>query len=184
LMCAAGFMWLVLRRLNLAEVTGAIAAIPRSVLGLAVLSLAAGYTIRITRWWLLLREGDRQLKLAACVWPLLASVALNNVIPFRAGDGARIVGFRKALAAPPARVLATLVAERVLDLTVLLGMFFVGLGGVRAGAIPETYIRACVVIACLGLIGWTIALYFGTHLRSWLLRACRHRALIARKLTR
>src|SRR5262249_2755584 len=144
------FIWLVLRRLNFAEVSGAIAGIPWPVLAAAVLLLALGYSVRIVRWWVMLRAGDPTFKLAAGVGPLLVSVAVNNVIPFRAGDALRVVGFRKHLAATPVRVLATLLVERMLDLTVLLALFLVGITGVESGAIPHAYVRAAIVIACLG----------------------------------
>jgi uncharacterized protein (TIRG00374 family) len=183
LVFASLFVWLVLRRLNFAEVSRAIAAIPWPVLALAMLSLALGYGVRIIRWWLMLRAGDPRLRLTACVRPLLVSVAVNNVIPFRAGDALRVVGFRRQLAATPVRVFATLVAERVLDLTVLLAVFLVGVVGVRAGAIPHAYVRACVVIACLALLAWVVALLFAPRLRAFLLRACEHSALAARNWT-
>ena len=166
LIFASLFAWLVLRRLNFAEVGRAIATIHWPVLVLAVLALALGYSVRIIRWWLMLRASDPALPLVACVRPLLISVAVNNVIPFRAGDALRVVGFRKQLAATPVRVFATLVAERVLDLTVLLAVFLVGVGGVKAGAIPQAYVRGCVVIACLGLLAWVVALLFAPRLQA------------------
>jgi uncharacterized protein (TIRG00374 family) len=183
LLFASLFVWLVLRRLNFADVSRAVAAIPWPVLALAVLSLALGYGVRVVRWWLMLRASDPKLRLTACVRPLLVSVAVNNVIPFRAGDALRVVGFRKQLAATPVRVFATLVAERILDLTVLLAVFLVGVGGVKAGAIPPAYVRACIVIACLGLLAWVVALLFAPRLQSFLLRMCEHRALATRNWT-
>jgi len=159
------------------------AAIPWTSLAAAVLFLGVDYFVRVVRWWLMLRAGKPELRLRTCVWPLLASVAVNNVIPFRAGDALRVVGFRKQLDSPPARVLATLVAERILDLTVLLALFFLGVAGVRTGAIPPTYIHLCVAVACIGLLAWVVALLFARRLQTLLLRLCEHRALATRGWT-
>jgi uncharacterized membrane protein YbhN (UPF0104 family) len=62
-------------------------------------------------------------------------------------------------------------------------VFLVGVGGVKAGAIPHAYVRACVVIACLGLLAWVVGLLFAPRLHSLLLRVCAHRALAARNWT-
>ena len=44
-----------------------------------------GYTVRIIRWWWMLRALEPSLPLTACVWPFLTSIAVNNVTPFRVG---------------------------------------------------------------------------------------------------
>jgi len=65
------------------------------------------------------------------VWPLLVGVAVNNVVPFRAGDVYRILAFRRQLIAPVVQLIGTLVIDRILDLTVLLGFFIVGVVGLN-----------------------------------------------------
>jgi uncharacterized protein (TIRG00374 family) len=123
------------------------ASVPLIVLGLA--SLAAGFTVRIIRWWWMLRALDDTLPLANCARPFLASLAINNTVPLRAGDVFRAVGFRAELRVPPAEVLSTLVVERVLDMFALLTVFFVGLLGVARGAVPPAFVTAGLALfAC------------------------------------
>jgi hypothetical protein len=87
------------------------------------------------------------------VWPFLSSVAVNNIMPFRAGDALRILGFRRQLLSPPMRVLGTLVVERLLDLVALLGFFFGGLIGLTAGAFPEKLVVIGAWLAGASLAG-------------------------------
>ena len=52
----------------------------------ALAALACGYTLRIVRWWMMLRAMDPAVRLGECVRPFLVSIAVNNLLPFRAGD--------------------------------------------------------------------------------------------------
>jgi len=109
--------------------------------------LAAGYTVRIVRWWWMLRALEPDLTLAVCVWPFLTSIALNNVLPFRVGDGLRIVGFRGQLRCPAVPLAGTLVVERLLDAVALCGFFFLGLLHLPSGVFPQSFIVAATILA-------------------------------------
>jgi hypothetical protein len=147
LLVTATFVGLLLRNVDLRGLATAFANLSARYLLLAVAFLAAGYAVRILRWWLMLRALERGLPLSACVWPFLTSVAVNNTLPFRAGDALRVFGFRRQLRSPPLRVLGTLVVERLLDLLVLLAFFFLGLLGLPPGAFPDTLIMVCAWLA-------------------------------------
>jgi uncharacterized membrane protein YbhN (UPF0104 family) len=123
------FAWLLLHYVDVAGLTAAFANLSAPWLLLALAFLAAGYVVRIIRWWWMLRALEPDLDLSACIWPFLTSIAVNNTVPFRAGDALRVFGFRRQLRSPPMRVLGTLVVERLLDLLALLAFFFVGLLG-------------------------------------------------------
>ena len=149
-----GFLLLLAHRVDW-EAVGELLAGARSLPLLAALAaLTAGMGIRIVRWWLMLRAFDARLPLATCVRPFLGSLALNNTVPFRAGDVARTVGFRRALGASPARVLGTLVIERLLDLLVLLLLFAVALLG-AARVFPRAFL---VAVALAGLAACALLL--------------------------
>lgn len=132
----AGFLWLFLRQLDLRAVAAVLAGIRADWLLLALAALAADYAARTLRWWIMLRSHAPQLPLAAAARPLLAGVALNNLLPFRAGDLARIFLFRSTLPGPVGRLLGTLLMERLLDLSVLLALLYL-VAPLAAGAIPE-----------------------------------------------
>lgn len=150
---AAVFLYLSLHRLDWAAIRDAWRSALPAALGLALVALAAGYALRIARWWLMLRVLDPAIPYSSCVRPFLASLAVNNTVPLRAGDFVRAFGFRGALRAPPAKIVGTLVVERVLDMVVLLGLFFVGLVGVAKGAVPPGFVTAGKVLFALSLAG-------------------------------
>ncbi len=151
---ALAFAYLTVRQLDWPAMRDAWRAASPVTLAAALGFLAAGFAVRVARWWWMLRALEPGLPFAACVRPFFVSLAVNNTVPFRAGDVMRAFGFRGALRSPPARVLGTLVIERALDAFVLLGFFFLGLAGVAAGALPAAFVRTGVAlgVAVLGAI--------------------------------
>jgi uncharacterized protein (TIRG00374 family) len=114
----------------------------------AMVAFFVGYVIRIERWRLMLLQHNPELKWRNCAGPLIASVAANNVLPFRAGDIIRAFGFNKRLGIMAGVSVTTLFIERALDLIVvicLLGftlwMFdlsaysVIGVGGLLMGSV-------------------------------------------------
>ncbi len=151
---AIGFAYLTVRRLDWGAMRGAWRAASPGALALALALLAVDFTVRAARWWWMLRALEPDLPFRACVRPFFVSLAVNNTVPLRAGDVMRAFGFRDELRAPPARVLGTLVIERALDAFVLLAVFFAGLAGVAAGALPAAFVRTGAILgaAVLGAI--------------------------------
>lgn len=150
---AVAFLYLTLQRLEWAAIRETWRGVSPALLALGVASLAAGYVVRVARWWWMLRALDPTLPLANCFRPFLSSIAVNNTVPLRAGDFVRAFGFRGALRLPPAKVVGTLVVERVLDMFVLLALFFTGLVGVAHGAVPGAFVAAGTVLFSLCLVG-------------------------------
>lgn len=179
ILIAAVFLYLTLHRLEWAAIRAAWRTAAPSALGIALLALAAGYATRIARWWMMLRVLDPALPYSSCVRPFLASLAVNNTMPLRAGDFVRAFGFRGLLRAPPAKVVGTLVVERVLDMVVLLAIFFIGLLGVARGTVPHGFITAGSVLFAFSLAGivvlvlaprvveWTVARVLLGPLARW-----------------
>ena len=159
----AACVYLLARELDLDALGRAFAELSLSVVATALVLLAAGYAARIVRWWLMLRVLEPHLPLGACVWPFLTSIAVNNVLPFRAGDALRALGFRRQLRSPAVRVVGTLMIERTLDLLVLSGWFFLGLLGLPAGAFPRHFVVAVTWLAGLGVAA-VLALMLGPRL--------------------
>ena len=82
---------LLVRRVDMDQVRRVLAGARRRYRSCSVLlALGADMTARIARWWYMLRAVEPDLPFGACARPFLASLALNNTLPFRAGDvGAR-----------------------------------------------------------------------------------------------
>lgn len=177
------FVWLLSRQVDSAQIGHSLATVSAGSLALAVLWLAAGYTLRIIRWWRMLRALDPSVRLGACVWPFLVSIAVNNLVPFRAGDAVRIVGFRKELNAPGMRLLGTMLIERLLDLMTLLGFFFLGLSGVRNSVIPDAFVRVVTWAAAAGALTVFLVLISASRLSRLLEWLCAHPALASRSFT-
>jgi uncharacterized membrane protein YbhN (UPF0104 family) len=144
---------------KLAELAGAI--------GLYLAACAA----RGERWFELLRHnGARPCR--ADTYSLVAVGYLgNNVLPARAGDALRVV-----LLAPRARtdartVIGTIVAERVLDVALLVGLFVVLAYGVLGGIdVPSAGRFVFAALIVLGLLALLAAVAFVLHRRGHLRR--------------
>ncbi len=150
---AAIFLYLAFGRLEWDAIRQAAASAMPGPLLLGCAFLAAGFFTRITRWWWMLRVFEPELPLQNCVQPFLISLAVNNTVPFRAGDMLRTIGFREELRSPSMRVLGTLVVERLLDLFVLLTFFFIGLIGVAANRFPPAFVTVSIALAAICLAG-------------------------------
>ena len=117
------FVWLLARTINGPELAHAIAAARPSWIALGVLAFLSGYCCRIARWRVMLMRDNPALGWLPISVAFYGSIAANNVLPFRAGDALRVLGFSKYLGVPVSTLLATLVVERLLDLLSLLIAF-------------------------------------------------------------
>ncbi len=150
LLVTAAFLGLIARQVDLRALANAFASLALPWLLPALALLAADYALRILRWWWMLRALAPALSPTACAWPYLTSIAVNNVLPFRAGDALRAFGFRRQLQSPAMRILGTLVLERLLDMTTLLGLFFLGLL-----AVPTDLFPPAITLSAAWLTGTT-----------------------------
>jgi len=134
---AGVFLYLAFRHVEWREASGVLSKTHLPTLALGLGTLLGGFTVRIVRWWEVLRPFNRDLLGTECAGPFLASLAVNNVIPLRAGDALRTFGFQEQLGVKPTRVLGSMVIERLLDLLVLLLFLIVGLWIAPTSQIPR-----------------------------------------------
>ena len=153
LLFAGAFGWLLVRGVDWSAVRAALAGALAGPLVAGLLLLAAGFAIRIARWWCMLRPLAPTLPIGRCVRPFLASLALNNTLPFRAGDVARTVAFRDELGVPAGQVLGTLVIERVMDLVALLVVLGIGVGVMAGGVLPPALVGGAAAAGVLAVLG-------------------------------
>lgn len=177
------FLWMVVRRVDLHRVIIAMTEVRWYVVPLALTFLAGGYTLRICRWWWMLRACDSETKLSSCAWPLIVAVAVNNVAPLRIGDALRVVGFREQLRASTTRLVATLLIERMLDTTVLLAFLTAGIAGLNRLEGSAVYAKVALAAGLGVLLAWTLLLLFGDTIENMLRRACRHPMFDSRGLS-
>ncbi|MBQ9273827.1 MAG: flippase-like domain-containing protein [Succinivibrio sp.] len=116
---SALFVFLLLRQLDFAELIKHLreAAMWPLLLGTSV--FLAGYTLRVYRWQLILRQYNPDVTLAGCTGPFYATIAANNVLPLRLGDVLRLFAFNSRLGINVRWSLASVIAERGHDLLIL-----------------------------------------------------------------
>ena len=176
-----GFFWLLLRELDMAALGDAIAAMSLAFLPAALVVLFVGWMLRVIRWWWMLRQLEPSVRLSACFVPFISAMAVNNVAPFRAGDVWRVVGFQRQLQSPALRVAGTVVVERLLDLTVLLSLFFWGLLALPEGTFSRHFVLGATVLFGV-LAAVTLGLFLFLPLLGRLhVRLSTHRFLSSRR---
>ena len=111
--------------------------------------------MRSERWHrLLLDDGARPARADSYALTTIG-YAVNNVLPARAGDAVRVVLMAPRAAASRRTVLGTIVAERLLDVGVILVLFLVVgyavLGEVGAGSVEWIALATAAVIAAVAV---------------------------------
>ena len=124
---AALFLWLALRQVNLLEAAAALKQAHLPWLICAVIALLLDYLIRSYRWLLILRSFNPKLSLSMCAAPFWGSFAVNNILPLRAGDALRIMGYKQQLDVSRTHIASSLIIERIYDLTALLTVLVIAL---------------------------------------------------------
>jgi glycosyltransferase 2 family protein len=161
-------LWLIFRQVKLDELRVALARLQWQFVAFGMVSLAAGYALRIQRWAVMLRAGGAQVGGSACAAPFLGSITLNNVLPFRAGDLIRALIFPAALGVRRVTAAASLLLERLVDLLTLLLCLGIGLSLNAQVNMPEWLGRVAVT---LSLVGGTVlfgVVAFSAIINRWI----------------
>jgi uncharacterized membrane protein YbhN (UPF0104 family) len=165
---SAGALYLLLSGLSRGALLEAWSHLSGAGVLAALALLVIGYSLRVVRWWWMLRSFEPNVRVSDCVTPFVASIALNNVLPLRAGDALRAFGFHRQLRLPASTVLGTVVVERLLDLLALLVCFFAGLAFAPDGALPDSITTGAALLAA-GAAAVLIALPLaGPSVAAWL----------------
>lgn len=167
---AATFAFMAFRNMDWAQAWQVFSHASPLWMIVGLVALAVDYTLRIVRWWFMMRTVAPELKLKQCFGPFLASIALNNVLPFRAGDIARAFGFQKQLGVPPVKTLGTMLVERLLDLVTLLGFLYAGLAIAGPEAVPPAFIKTAGTLAFIGVGMLVASLVFPTPFLNYFKR--------------
>ena len=152
LVAVAGVVWWALRQEppQLPSTRGQLGAL----LG-AILLYALATVVRAERWErLLARDGAYPPR--ADVYALtVVGYAVNNVLPARAGDAARVLLLAPRVDVNRRTILGTLIAERLLDVLVVVGLFLIVgyalLGEVGAGSLEVIALVTTAGVALAGL---------------------------------
>ena len=122
----AVLVWLGIRSVDLDEVWAAVRTSDWAWLFPALALLAAATAIRSLRWQLLF-AGPERPGLRPIARALLIGLFVNVVLPFRAGEAARLVSLHRRTRASRTEIAATVVIERVYDVAGLLVLLLAAL---------------------------------------------------------
>ena len=117
----------ILSRIDLQALAGAVRSFAWQYLPLALAALAIDYSLRVMRWAMMLRAAGAEVTTARCAPAFLGSMALNNILPLRAGDVVRALVFPSSIGVRRTTSTASLVLERLIDLLTLLACLGIGL---------------------------------------------------------
>ena len=136
------FLWLAVRTIDL-ELTWEALRESEAVWVVPSLALLAlSVPLRALRWWAVFAPGRRP-PLGVTTNALLIGLFFNSILPFRAGEAARLVYLARRTGISRAETLATIAVERVFDVLALVLILFASLP-----FLPElTWLRAAVWLA-------------------------------------
>jgi uncharacterized protein (TIRG00374 family) len=116
-------------------------------------TLAAAVVLRAQRWRLVFVPESRP-PFSAALRSLLIGLFFNQILPFRAGEAARVVAVGREAGTSRAEAAGTAVVERVFDVLALLVLLFAAWFFV-----PEvSWIRAAAIFALVFSVGLAIAI--------------------------
>lgn len=121
------FSYFFLQQMALGELLKLLPSVQLDWVLAALLLFLLGYCARIARWRLMLALDNSRVSWQECAGPLLASFALNNLLPLRLGDIARAFVFSRRLGVDSTSAIATLLVERLLDLLIILAILGISL---------------------------------------------------------
>jgi uncharacterized protein (TIRG00374 family) len=135
----------------------------------ALLVLAIAVGLRAIRWRILFPPQHRP-PLGIVANALMIGYLFNNILPGRAGEAARILALRQRAGTPRFEGLGTVVAERALDVLVLLVFLFAVAPFLpNTDWLPSALVLGAVMFLAIGVAFVAFSLY-GERPARWFLR--------------
>lgn len=150
---------LLFRRIDFVKVGSLLDRATLAPLLFALATYVTGFLLRSIRFWAMLgASAGRRLPLGQCVAPFIASFGISDVLPFRAGDGFRILWFHRRFGIAAGTLIGTMLVERILDLAALMAIAAAGLMLAGVSAPPAMLAGLEVLVAVI--IGGVLAILF------------------------
>jgi glycosyltransferase 2 family protein len=135
----------------------------------ALIVLAVAVALRAMRWRILFPPQHRP-PLSIVANALMIGYLFNNILPARAGEAARVLALRQRAGTPRFEGLGTVVAERALDVLVLLLLLFAVAPFLPdADWLPSALTLGAVMFLAIGVAFVAFSLY-GEQPARWFLR--------------
>lgn len=165
-LCLALIAW----KVDLAGAWAAMRQFSWPLIFLSLAGLAFGYLMRIARWAVMLRAGGAPVRIVKCAVPFLGSIALNNVLPLRAGDIVRATVFPAAIGVPRSTAFGSIVMERLLDLLTLVLFLAIGSSVLAGGQLPRWLVDSAITLALVGVTSLIAIIVFSGFFERLALR--------------
>ncbi|MBF0525967.1 MAG: flippase-like domain-containing protein [Deltaproteobacteria bacterium] len=162
------FLYYVLRGVDFRRILSAMTGMNPVYVLLGLVSLALDYTLRIIRWWVMLHVFNQDIRCRDCITPYMAGIAVNNVVPLRAGDVLRVFGFQTQLKTRYPVILSTLLLERLLDLFTLLIIFFGFFLVMPVGRASVPFYDSIILLVAIAISGVCCVIFLSRPIRNLL----------------
>ena len=162
-----GFGYLAFGGIDANEILQAMSRVSAWTIAGALALFLIATTLRVMRWWLLLRRFHSNLPVSACVSPFLLGIAANDLLPVRIGDLVKMFANRKAIQVLPSTRLGTIVMERIFDIISILLIFFLGALYLDIPSL-ELLKSAAYAILMISLITLFGLLFFSKAAENWI----------------
>lgn len=161
LLSVAALAWVIVWALNQKAPSLPSSAGDIGELCAAIALYLLGCAARAERWLVLLRHNGGEPERADAYGLVAVGYLGNNVLPARAGDAMRVFFVTPRARSEARTVIGTLVAERVLDVAVLVCLFVILAFGVLSGVAVPSGARFALVaqVIAVGLVAVAIAAY-------------------------
>jgi hypothetical protein len=129
-------LWLALRNVPMAELAGYMGSIRYEWAVLSAGLIFVSFILRTLRWQIIVNSVHK-IGFSGAFHPLMIGFMLNCILPGRAGEVARPVILQQNSQVPFTTGFATVAAERVFDMAILIMLFAIVLAKVPIDAVPE-----------------------------------------------
>jgi glycosyltransferase 2 family protein len=123
----------------------------------------ASFVVRSLRWQVLLRNAGEQQRSRSLIGIVITSFFVNCVVPAKMGDIYRAYLARQKLEVPVSKALGTIIAERLIDLIVLMSLLLAAGAVVFRTKAPGILIPYVIigVVVCLAGVGVILVMRAG-----------------------
>jgi glycosyltransferase 2 family protein len=129
---------------------------------LAVLAFLGSMAVRAVRWRMLLRNAGEHCGVVSLFEIIFASFFVNCVIPAKMGDVYRAFLVRQREHVGASKALGTIIAERLLDLVVLMGLLILAGGITFHNRVPSSLVPYAIAGSILSAFGIGVVVLMAT----------------------
>jgi hypothetical protein len=122
-------------------------------LGVALCAVVLAYGLKVERLSGMLNSLGGRVRPMDAAAALLGCVALNNLLPLRAGDVVRVTAFQRFTRTQPSTQLGAIVLERLLDIAALMTLLFVAASVGESPALPPVLTGVARLGALAAVVG-------------------------------